>query len=1066
MAEETAEVPDGERTAEAPAVPDAPGEGGADMKEWMDGLGQDASDAATKLQSKRRQTVAKREVSQKRELKQQTDASVRVQCSWRQKQARKEVELRRQGGEGKGATVEEAAEKLQLSPDEKTDLEAWADGLGEDAGAAATKLQSRHRQTQARRTVDTKRQLKQQETDASVKLQSTWRGKQARRTVSQKRVEKTGLTAPSSPGTAVGTSPSHAMPTPTNGLLYVSNDQKENAEDYEYMDEHAVRNCVDEAQLEDIVQECFRNGTLYEDVYFPASEESLYRKPHEPPEYASAGVGVSIWQRADKLREAVIFPDNHPCGDCTVGDLEDLWLVGAASIVSCRPDLIANNFHSTQFFRDAGIVSVRLFREGEWRIVALDTRLPYCEETASPEGKRVTYGHGVEKEEMWFPLLEKAFAKFLGSYEALHAASSVGDALVDLTGGCLETYELPLADQLGWQMIKGWFNRGCIICAIGADPEKARDGIISGHSYGILDVVEVDGMKLLRIRNPWKQEWKGALGDHDQMWQKHDLKEKLKYEFGDDGTFWMRFEDFDVFKTVHVCVLFPPTYHTSTLRSCWHGLSAAGAPLPPADKRLVDGILPDPDPKFFLNTQFRITLSAPSTHVYISLLQSDANKGPLQSIHMLLLKGKSRIWELNEGDIVARADVEVSSSATKVKQREVTLECDLTAAKDGNHFVLICYQDAPKPDPKEKVAFYLRTYTNEIMVIEQIPTLNVCSLENAWRDTSAGGARMRKNISAHITTENANTTGALTTNGAKPHVAMRENPSWCKNPQFIIQSTKANQMKIVLERHMGRKRHGATGTGTTVGFTVTRMQNGAGDSNDAPLRAAHQRKAAAKQAAEMLDGKLPPLKRKLLALPNEWMQETSYAAEDNACMFLNVPKGFGPLIITPSLSEEDVCGNFTLCMYSERSLKHAVVLPQEEHKVVSGHWSQENSGGCHLFCQTFEGKNPTWQRNPIYSIKVRTIATVKITLARPERRWSSMIAKDAVGCMIGFYVIHGDISRDNVMVETTFVPTHEITLEASLSPDEKYSIMPCTYDVGKVGDFVLGVHCSEEFEFA
>ena len=57
--------------------------------------------------------------------------------------------------------------------------------------------------------------------------------------------------------------------------------------------------------------------------------------------------------------------------------------------------------------------------------------------------------------------------------------------------------------------------------------------------------MEVESLRLVRIRNPWGQtEWKGAFADHDQMWNKYpDLKDKLGYEFGPDGTWWMRFDD-------------------------------------------------------------------------------------------------------------------------------------------------------------------------------------------------------------------------------------------------------------------------------------------------------------------------------------------------------------------------------------------------------------------------------------------------------------------------------------------------------------------------------------------
>jgi hypothetical protein len=41
--------------------------------------------------------------------------------------------------------------------------------------------------------------------------------------------------------------------------------------------------------------------------------------------------------------------------------------------------------------------------------------------------------------EYWIPLIEKAYAKLHGCYEAIHGGS-ISQALVDLTGGIAEKY--------------------------------------------------------------------------------------------------------------------------------------------------------------------------------------------------------------------------------------------------------------------------------------------------------------------------------------------------------------------------------------------------------------------------------------------------------------------------------------------------------------------------------------------------------------------------------------------------------------------------------------------------
>lgn len=47
----------------------------------------------------------------------------------------------------------------------------------------------------------------------------------------------------------------------------------------------------------------------------------------------------------------------------------------------------------------------------------------------------------------------------------------------------------------------GWFGRGL----------GERRGIIESHAYSVMRAVELDGKRLLLLKNPWgKGEWKGA----------------------------------------------------------------------------------------------------------------------------------------------------------------------------------------------------------------------------------------------------------------------------------------------------------------------------------------------------------------------------------------------------------------------------------------------------------------------------------------------------------------------------------------------------------------------------
>lgn len=56
-------------------------------------------------------------------------------------------------------------------------------------------------------------------------------------------------------------------------------------------------------------------------------------------------------------------------------------------------------------------------------------------------------------------------------------------------------------------------------------------------------------MRLLRLRNPWGQgigEWRGAWSDNAPEWKTLDAADRrqLDVQFGPDGEFWMRLDDY------------------------------------------------------------------------------------------------------------------------------------------------------------------------------------------------------------------------------------------------------------------------------------------------------------------------------------------------------------------------------------------------------------------------------------------------------------------------------------------------------------------------------------------
>ena len=76
-----------------------------------------------------------------------------------------------------------------------------------------------------------------------------------------------------------------------------------------------------------------------------------------------------------------------------------------------------------------------------------------------------------------------------------------------------------------------------------ASQAGARGGIIRLHAYSIMDAVERKGLRLVKVRNPWAtDEWRGAWSDGAEQWTGEWL-ELLNHTFGDDGIFWISYED-------------------------------------------------------------------------------------------------------------------------------------------------------------------------------------------------------------------------------------------------------------------------------------------------------------------------------------------------------------------------------------------------------------------------------------------------------------------------------------------------------------------------------------------
>eukprot|EP00456_Euglypha_rotunda_P055207 TRINITY_DN44838_c0_g1_i5.p1 TRINITY_DN44838_c0_g1~~TRINITY_DN44838_c0_g1_i5.p1 ORF type:complete len:111 (-),score=18.12 TRINITY_DN44838_c0_g1_i5:10-303(-) len=67
-----------------------------------------------------------------------------------------------------------------------------------------------------------------------------------------------------------------------------------------------------------------------------------------------------------------------------------------------------------------------------------------------------------------------------------------------------------------------------------AESNASASGIVQGHAYALLKVVECDNHRLVQLRNPWgRKEWNGDWSDKSTLWTRR-MKVKLNFKDAED----------------------------------------------------------------------------------------------------------------------------------------------------------------------------------------------------------------------------------------------------------------------------------------------------------------------------------------------------------------------------------------------------------------------------------------------------------------------------------------------------------------------------------------------------
>ncbi|KFQ55769.1 Calpain-9, partial [Pelecanus crispus] len=130
------------------------------------------------------------------------------------------------------------------------------------------------------------------------------------------------------------------------------------------------------------------------------------------------------------------------------------------------------------------------WQHNEWLHVMIDDQLPTLK-------GQLVFLHSAQHKEFWSALLEKAYPKLNGNYEALKGGSAI-EAMEDFTGGVGETYDVKKAPDNFYEILGKALKR----CSMVGCSSHIREqwchvriqihfGLIGGHAYSVTGIDEV-----------------------------------------------------------------------------------------------------------------------------------------------------------------------------------------------------------------------------------------------------------------------------------------------------------------------------------------------------------------------------------------------------------------------------------------------------------------------------------------------------------------------------------------------------------------------------------------------
>ena len=209
------------------------------------------------------------------------------------------------------------------------------------------------------------------------------------------------------------------------------------------------------------------------------------------------------------------------------GSLSDCWFLAGVTALAETPSRLYQNVHknSRQNYNPTGVYRYFFWIQNKWVPINVDDQLPVRYKYSNSRDYFVPFASDrSDYGAWWMPLFEKAYAKLNGNYDRIEWGSGY-ESLRQLTARPVFFYEHEkIKDHEGdeftlFKRLSRENHPMVISCCNVPRGSAAPDGLTNAHAYTLLDVLELKGTRLAKIRNPWSVEgYSGSWSDSDPVW--------------------------------------------------------------------------------------------------------------------------------------------------------------------------------------------------------------------------------------------------------------------------------------------------------------------------------------------------------------------------------------------------------------------------------------------------------------------------------------------------------------------------------------------------------------------